>query len=206
MRARFQYRAPFGLDIRVKPRLRRAERRCEWPNCALEGVAKAPKSRDALHDYHYFCMDHAREYNRGWNFFDGMDEDEFRAFQERERAGERPTWSFARNGRGAKTARATSGRRGFGDHVDDPFGFFGRDASAARGARPDRTHALGGMQRRALEIFDLDEDADAAAIKKRYTELLKRFHPDANGGDRANERRLQKVIEAYRALKRAGMC
>jgi curved DNA-binding protein CbpA len=34
---------------------------------------------------------------------------------------------------------------------------------------------------------------------------VRRLHPDANGGDRAGENRLQRVIRAYQALRKAGM-
>jgi curved DNA-binding protein CbpA len=42
-----------------------------------------------------------------------------------------------------------------------------------------------------------------AAIKVRYKELVKRFHPDANGGDRTNEDRLKTVNQAYATLRKA---
>ena len=42
--------------------------------------------------------------------------------------------------------------------------------------------------------------------KARYKELVKRHHPDANGGDRASEERFRDVIQAYRMLKQAGLC
>jgi DnaJ-class molecular chaperone len=53
--------------------------------------------------------------------------------------------------------------------------------------------------------LDLDSHADGPAIRARYTELVRRLHPDANGGDRAGENRLQRVIRAYQALRKAGM-
>ncbi|HEX2560181.1 MAG TPA: molecular chaperone DnaJ, partial [Phenylobacterium sp.] len=37
------------------------------------------------------------------------------------------------------------------------------------------------------------------------TELVKRFHPDSNGGDRSSEPKLQRVIRAYQSLRKAGM-
>ena len=48
-------------------------------------------------------------------------------------------------------------------------------------------------------------DFDKATIKARYHELLKRFHPDLNQGDRGAEAKLQRVIKAYKTLKKAGM-
>ena len=60
--------------------------------------------------------------------------------------------------------------------------------------------------RQALDVLGLDETADAAAIKAQYKALVKRFHPDANGGDRGFEERLRDIIKAHDMLKAAGMC
>ena len=43
-------------------------------------------------------------------------------------------------------------------------------------------------------------------IKARYKLLVKRHHPDANGGDRSLEDRLREVIQAYSYLKSVGFC
>jgi len=64
---------------------------------------------------------------------------------------------------------------------------------------------LGKIERNALAELDLEAGADAAKIRTCYTELVRRLHPDANGGDRAGEQRLQKVIRAYQSLRKAGM-
>ena len=50
---------------------KRATRACGMPGCAAAGEYRAPKDR-ALSDYHWFCLDHVREYNSAWNFFQGM--------------------------------------------------------------------------------------------------------------------------------------
>jgi curved DNA-binding protein CbpA len=57
----------------------------------------------------------------------------------------------------------------------------------------------------AFEIMQLDENANAAAVRAKYAELVKRWHPDSNGGDRSAEEQLQRVIKAYQALKSAGL-
>jgi DnaJ-class molecular chaperone len=42
-------------------------------------------------------------------------------------------------------------------------------------------------------------------IKARFKELVKRHHPDANGGDRGAEDKLREIIQAYNYLKQAGL-
>ena len=50
------------------------------------------------------------------------------------------------------------------------------------------------------------DSAKRADIKSRFKVLVKRHHPDANGGDRGSEERLREVIHAYNYLKSAGFC
>ena len=47
-------------------------RRCAAIGCRDEGLYPAPKSRDALRDYIWFCLDHIRAYNKSWNYYDGL--------------------------------------------------------------------------------------------------------------------------------------
>jgi DnaJ-class molecular chaperone len=58
--------------------------------------------------------------------------------------------------------------------------------------------------RKALHALGLEEGAGGAEIKARFKELVKRHHPDANGGDRASEDQLRAIIEAYNYLKKMG--
>ena len=212
----FQYRPKF-LDIRVRPpspeeaaqaadvhALKPGERACDNPGCRKAAVARAPKSRDMLHEHYWFCQAHAADYNRNWNFFAGMSEGEIRARQREELfTGGRPTWDFkaSANSRenGAFRARAGTGRAGF----HDPFNMFGHNAGKPS---PDAAgRDMGKLERKALADLDLDGTASGQKIRARYTELVKRFHPDANGGDRSAEDKLQRVIRAYQALRKMGM-
>ena len=56
-------------------------------------------------------------------------------------------------------------------------------------------------ERKAFDTLGLEVDATAAEIKARFKELVKRHHPDANGGDRSTEDRLREIIQAYNYLK-----
>ncbi|HEX3918225.1 MAG TPA: J domain-containing protein [Caulobacteraceae bacterium] len=212
MTATFQYRPRF-VDIRVRPpkteaekaaaedvtSLKPGQRPCDHPGCRLAGDSRAPKSRDMLEEHYWFCQAHAAEYNRSWNFFAGLSDEQIRARQEREATtGGRPTWQF-KAGRGSREAAAAASRGFF----RDAFGVFGRGQAAQAAEKAAYDRRLGRLERNALSDLDLDATADAATIRKRYTELLKRCHPDANGGDRSTEHKLQRVIKAFRTLKKA---
>lgn len=198
----FEYRPRF-VDIRVnKPEAMErgpGERPCDQIGCRAAGRCRAPKTRGAEHEFWWFCAVHAADYNRRWNYFEGMSDTELREYEEAERAGHRPTWAF-RAARGDRLSAAyrnfDRGKRG------DPFNLF-RDGKGAEKARGPRHRPLGRLQLMALETLDLDERADAETVRARYAELVKRFHPDSNGGDRTAEARLHKVIRAYQTLKSA---
>ncbi len=214
MSGAFQYRPKF-VDIRVRPpkegeaereadvhALKPGERACDHPGCRMAGGARAPKSRHMPDEHYWFCLPHAAEYNKQWDFFAGMSEGEIRAHQEARATGDRPTWAFKASNRSreAAAAAASKGPEGF----SDPFGIFG--AARRRGqAEEEAGRRLGKLERGALADLDLPDNAEPAAIRARYTELVKRCHPDANGGDRSAEHKLQRVIKAYKALQKAGM-
>src|SRR4051812_41371837 len=211
----FQYKPKF-IDIRVRPagskaqeedvhELKPGERRCDHPGCLRAANARAPKSRDMLNEHYWFCQPHAAEYNRNWNFFAGMSEGEIRRRQDDEMmTGGRPTWEM-KAGRMSREAAAFTHKFQKGERggYRDYFELFG---GKARGHRPEpEARRLGKIERNALADLDLDEHADGPKIRSRYTELVRRLHPDANNGDRSGEHRLQRVIRAYQSLKKAGM-
>jgi hypothetical protein len=105
---------------------------------------------------------------------------------------------------GKNSREAASASRGFasGTGYRDPFDLFGKGGGAVPpAAAPGRR--LGKLERAALADLDLYEDADATRIRARYTELVKLCHPDANGGDRSAETKLQRTIRAYQVLRKA---
>ncbi len=210
MSGAFQYKPRFK-DIRVRPpkedeqdpkdvySLKPGETCCEWPDCRKAATARAPKSREMLNEHYRFCQGHAGEYNKNWDYFTGMTEGDVAAAQAARATGERPTWQF-RASRLSREAASFAARAGTGKGFSDPFGVFAARA-AAQAAGPMRK--LGRLEHRALIELNLDEGADAGTIRVRYLDLVKRCHPDANGGDRSAEDKLQRVLKAYKVLRAA---
>lgn len=60
-----------------------------------------------------------------------------------------------------------------------------------------------GEERHALGVLGLREDTDLHAVRRRYSELVRHYHPDRNGGDRSHERKLGEVLSAWQKLKAA---
>ncbi|NJC34568.1 DnaJ-domain-containing protein 1 [Sphingomonas jejuensis] len=140
------------------------------------------------------CLDHVREFNAGYNFFAGMSTDEIEAAQRPTAAWERETRAFAHSGGDAPPRWSD-----FADPLDAIQGRFGQVR------QPDRKDGkpLSAADRRALKVLGLDADADRKALRSHYSELVRKFHPDRNGGDRGHEAALQEVITAYQQLKGA---
>jgi hypothetical protein len=198
---------PFGFDLRVsadkkkRQRGRRgmsgafetSTRACEHPGCREAGQYRAPKSPDSLEDYYWFCRDHVREYNLKWNFFGTATEEEFEAQLDRDRVWDRPTRPFAPRG---EEERAWS-RLG----VDDPHQILGGNATRNPGRATSGGRKLPPTERRALEILEAKDHWTRTEIRKQYKSLVKDLHPDMNGGNRADEDRLQEVVWAWDQLK-----
>jgi DnaJ-domain-containing protein 1 len=181
-------------DIRIKPDVNvqvvEETRPCNAKGCAAEGKHRVPRDRNDLSEHIWLCLAHARAHNESWDFFAGMTEKDIERFQVDAIVGHRPTWPL-----GKRAARArVQGDSRFEGLIDEPT------------PEPRRAQRrLTGLQLTALATLDLEETAALHEIKARYKELVKRFHPDANGGDRGAEERLKQVIKAYSVLRAAGM-
>lgn len=174
------------------------QRRCDAPGCTGAGEYRAPRSRAALNDYLWFCLPHVREYNAAWDYYRGMGPEEIEAHLRQDAAWQRPTWPLGRLG----------GHRRFDPELlRDPLGVLhGTPLHAARRGRAEAPRAEKAAQpppelRAALDVLGLDWPVEPPALRARYKELAKRYHPDANGGDRQAEERLKDVNRAYSLLR-----
>ncbi|SFI43783.1 DnaJ domain-containing protein [Bosea sp. OK403] len=176
--------------------------RCDHAGCARVGEFRAPQGRGREGKFFLFCMEHVKAYNATYNYFAGMDDEALAAYAKQEEIGHRPTWKLGVNSKAARMAQRGRVAGGGEADVQDGFNIFGsRRAQEAANPEP----RVGVVARKALEALNLDITADSAAIKARYKELVKRFHPDANGGDRSREGTLQEILKAYQQLKTVGM-
>ncbi|MCM0020573.1 MAG: DnaJ domain-containing protein [Tagaea sp.] len=182
-------------------------RGCDRPGCVAHGEYRAPKGRERLGEYFWFCLDHVREYNAAWDFYKGADAATLEREKRADTIGRRPTWPLGLGMGGAKRAAEMNQeemeealRRWFKSGDIPGFGA-GRARARAESALRKRVPAA---VEEALSVLDLDVNAGPAEIKSRYKELVKRHHPDANGGDKAAEERLKSINQAYTILKAQG--
>lgn len=176
-------------------RVEGTDRRCSVRGCKEAGEFRAPLTPsdfDGPGNWRWLCLDHIREHNAKYNFFEGMSPDEIEAAQSPIAGWDRATRAFAHNG-----ADAGPAWRDFADPLD---AISARFRPEARRRAVDRFTA---KERHALGVIGLKDDADLHKVRKRYSELVRRYHPDRNGGDRAHEKKLGQVIEAWQTLKAA---
>jgi DnaJ-like protein len=189
-------------ETRFHGRVEGRAHHCAEPGCDAPGEFRAPgplrpgpsarlrTGPDGPGDWRWLCLDHVRAFNAGYNWFEGMSADEISAAQNPYGGWDRETRAFSTNG---------SPNPRWSDFTD-PLDAIGARFQPGDRARKDG-RALSEADRRHLRVLGLDMDVDRRGLRTRYAELVRRYHPDRNGGDRSHEKALQAVIEAYTALK-----
>ena len=207
--------------VEQPPHVRRMKREekpktCEWAGCRETGTFRAPRANassaggpldpGANGQYVWFCETHIREFNRSYDFFKGMSDADVAAFQREALTGHRPTWNLGVNAAKAAFGAPFASRMRQDSPFRDAFGFFDGGPDTETRERAETRRKPRALEQQALDTLDLPASASLNEIKARYKELVKRHHPDANGGDRSAEERLRKVIQAYDYLRKSGFC
>src|ERR1700741_5047439 len=153
---------PNKLSAKQQAQAREAAIMCEWAGCKNKGPHRAPKGRENSREYWHFCLDHVREYNQSYNFFQGMNPEDVARYQKDALTGHRPTGKMGANA-GAK------GEGAF-DTASDPFQMFaelngrGRWRPGAQQAKAE-TRKIMNAERKALQVMGLGPDATLEIVK-----------------------------------------
>ena len=175
-------------------RVEGARDRCAVPGCGEPGEFKAPlqpPSFDGPGSWRFLCLEHVREHNAKYNFFNGMSPEEITEAQSPLAGWDRATRAFAHAG--SDPAPSWSD---FSDPLD-------AISTRFRRSRQEASSRFSRAEQRALSVLGLGEEADLKAVRNSYSKLVRRYHPDRNGGDRSHEGQLGEVIEAYQLLRKA---
>lgn len=182
-------------------------RLCNAPGCDEAGEFRAPGVRqpgfDGPGDYRWFCLEHIRQFNAGYDFFAGMTAEEIMAAQS-------PLAGWDTHSRAFRPDAGIDQAPRWADFAD-PLEAIARRARArkadmaadAAAAREAARRGLTPEDRSAFQTLDLSFDADRHALRRRYADLVRRYHPDHNGGDRSLEDQLQRVVKAYDHLRQS---
>lgn len=175
-------------------------RQCECPGCPESGDFRAPRHRgstsgDAGDRWRWFCLEHVRRFNAGYDYFEGMDSADIERAQRVYRGWESETRAFMRGGDPEPAWM----------RFTDPADMLGARFTTAASTPPVSRNGqiLAADDLKALKVLGLDSQARLSDIRRAYADRVRRFHPDRNGGDRSHERALQAVISAYTHLRKA---
>jgi DnaJ-domain-containing protein 1 len=177
----------FGLDRPV------VMRGCDCPGCSEAGLYRAPKTRDQLNDYYWFCLIHVRQYNESWDYYAGMSESEIEAHIRFDSTWQRPTSPLG-------------GWRKFEEKMRDDVkrDFFGDEDPAFNNGTPPpgkNKNELPTTIVEALAILELRAPVTLETIKTQYKAMAKKHHPDANGGSKEAEEKIKLINQAFTVLK-----
>ena len=68
---------------------------CDWNNCNKIGEYKAPIEKDNSKKFRMLCLEHVKEFNKNWNYFSGMNDDQVINFLKSDMIWHKPTQSFS---------------------------------------------------------------------------------------------------------------
>lgn len=175
--------------------------KCQWDGCARVGTHRAPVGQGAEGLYLLFCLEHVKEYNKGYSFTSAPSNMDVARYQKEATVG----------------SRATQGMR-VSQPTELPIPSTARSGSAkavnARKSAAQRQAQAADLQKRKLKVLEakafqtlgLSADAPPEEIRNRYKERLKMHHPDTNQGNRTAEDELRATISAHKILKLNGFC
>jgi len=162
---------------------------CEWSNCKENGEFKAPLERDNSKSYRWLCEEHIKLFNKNWNYFDGMGQNEIENFIKSDLTWHRPTQKFGSSDNFFSIL--------WNNALNDNFNFFKQEKVI---------DSLGGNKlsekdKDAFKIMELEINAGWPIIQKKFKTLVKKLHPDRNAGNKEFEDKLKKITLAYSHLK-----
>ena len=162
---------------------------CEWKNCNKSGKFKAPLERDNSKNYRLLCEEHIKCFNKSWNYFEGMSQEEIENFLKSDLTWHRPTQKFGSSDNFFNIL--------WNNALSDKFNIFQEEKTFTN----LKSRKLSEKDRDAFKIMGLEFSSDWPSIQKKFKALVKKFHPDRNAGNKQFEDKLKKVTLAYSHLK-----
>ena len=164
---------------------------CDWNNCLEEASYKAPVEKDNSKKYRMLCLTHVKEFNKNWNYFEGMNNDQIYEFMKSDITWHKPTQSFSSSENFFKILWNNALKDEFNknkftgefDHMSQ-FKFNHNDV-------------------RAFSILGVSIGIEWKKIQEKFKKLVKKFHPDMNAGNKKYEDKLKIITLAYTQLKNA---
>ena len=168
-------------------------KKCDNMDCNAKGEYRAPKSRVALNEYYFFCLNHIKEYNKSWDFYKGLSVNQIENSMREDVIWNRPSWPLKGNPQKI---------------MDQINNFFNEDFNEINSDRNAFNYfknkiideTLSEDENRAIKVLKLDLPLDLTKIKKNYKKLVKIFHPDVNGNNKSAEEKFKEINKSYKIL------
>ena len=157
---------------------------CEWKDCNNKGIYRAPRNRNNLREFRWFCLNHVREYNKKWNYFIGLSQKEIEKEIKEDSTWHLPTWPM--------------GQRFCSNTIQDDYEILKNYEN-----KNDNKYTNKTKDNKILVAFkklDLPIGASLIEIKKKYKKLVKKHHPDTNLNNNSSNNKLIEINEAYKFL------
>ena len=161
---------------------------CEWENCKETGKFKAPIDKDNSKKFRWLCEVHIKLFNKNWNYFEGMSQNQIEDFLKSDLTWHRPTQKFGSTDNFFNIL--------WNNALSDKYKFFNVKSSLHINQAK-----LSEKDKDAFKLMDLDFNSDWPAVQKKFKTLVKKFHPDRNSGNKEFEDKLKKITLAYSHLK-----
>ena len=155
---------------------------CDYKNCIKIGQYKAPIEKDNSKKFRWLCLDHIKEFNRSWDYFKGMSDQEVCVFLKSDMTWHKPTQSFNSPDNFLNILCILN--NGYGEKIKTKINFSDKD-------------------REAFKIIELEVGTKWDKIQIKFKKLVKKYHPDMNAGNKKFEEKLKIVTLAYTQLKLA---
>ena len=153
------------------------------------GDYKAPMEKDNSKNYRWLCVEHIKLFNKSWDYFDGMNQNEIEIFLKSDMTWHRPTQKFGSSDNFFNIL--------WNNALNDKSNFFKQEKN---------TYSLNEKKLNekdidAFKIMELELNASWPIIQKKFKTLVKKFHPDKNSGNKQFEDKLKRITLAYSHLK-----
>ena len=156
-------------------------RSCYNPDCKELGIYPAPKSKENLREYLYFCINCIREFNKSWNYFEGLNEQELEIEIRKSTTWNRPSWKF--------------GTKNLNYDFEKAFRQFNEQKKLAENKNVSK------KIKDAFNLLDLDLNSTPDEIKRRYKNLAKKWHPDVQQNEtNHNKNKFIDITNAYKTI------
>ncbi len=162
---------------------------CDWNNCKELGEYRAPIERDNSKKFRMLCLKHVKEFNKNWNYFSGMNDNQIMNFLKSDMTWHKPTQSFSSSDNFFKVLWNNTLKDEFDNKkIKSDFNYM-------------RQFKFDNKDIKAFEILGLSVGMKWMKIHEKFKTLVKKFHPDMNLGNKKYEEKLKLITLAYTQLK-----